>query len=293
MAAKNGAGKVYAIEANPSAAAVARETVKKLGYDDVITILEGFSTDITLPNKDKVDFVVAEIIGSVASEEGAFATIADAHERLVKDPMNANNWIPSRVQTFAAPASYTLHNLFKPPAFDWGKLSGEPVRFNCRDEGLQLLADPLIVEDISFADINANKGGILGGESSWKKDMTFVVDRNRIDENASAFYKEFRNARLSKNESEELARDTSQSFSGIALWPRLLLDGGGTVEVNSRAYPNGGHQKSHWQTVLPIMSDLPVVVKGGDEVCMNINFDITRDVLRPPTYSLDGNVIQK
>ncbi len=151
------------------------------------------------------------------------------------------------------------------------------------------MADPLIVEDISFADIT--NGG--KGEDCWKKEMNFVVDGNRIDENASAFYKEFRNARLSKNESEDLARTTSQSFSGVAFWPRLLLDADGTIEVNSRSYPNGLHQKSHWQTVLPIMSDLPIAVKGGDEVCMNVKFDVTRDVLRPPTYSLDGDVIRK
>jgi len=46
IAAKNGAKHVYAIEASKEAAASARETVRKLGYDDKITILEGFSTDI-------------------------------------------------------------------------------------------------------------------------------------------------------------------------------------------------------------------------------------------------------
>ncbi len=84
LAAKNGAKKVYAVEASPVAAAMARETVKKLGYDDVITVLEDFSTNVVLPDGEKVDFVVAEIVGSVASEEGAYATIVDAHERLVK-----------------------------------------------------------------------------------------------------------------------------------------------------------------------------------------------------------------
>ena len=131
IAAQAGAGKVYAIEANSEAVRSARATVKKLGFEDVIEVLEGFSNEITLP--EKADFAVAEIVGSIASEEGAYATILDAHRRLIKEPLNPSNWIPSRIQTYGSPASYTLHNLFQPPEFDWTKLNGEPVRFNCRD----------------------------------------------------------------------------------------------------------------------------------------------------------------
>ena len=52
-----------------------------------------------------------------------------------------------------------LHNnLFTPLAFDWGKLNGEPVRFNCRDEGLELLSDPVLIEDIDFANPSSSGG---------------------------------------------------------------------------------------------------------------------------------------
>jgi len=283
IAAQAGAGKVYAIEANREAARSARVTVKKLGFGDVIEIVEGFSNEITLP--EKADFAVAEIVGSIASEEGLYATILDAHQRLVKEPSNPSNWIPSRVQTFASPASYALHNLFQPPAFDWTKLNGEPVRFNCRDEGLQLLSDPVLIEDISFANIKPN--------GSIKKEIKFIIDGERIEDNTSSFYEEFRRARLGKGEAEKIAKTTAASLTGIALWPHLILDGEGSIVVNSRAFPNGGHQKSHWQTVLPIMSDLPVPVKAGDEVQVTVNFDISGDVLKPPSYNLDGDVIHK
>lgn len=62
LAAEAGAGKVYAIEANPLAAKLARESVKKSGFSNVITLLEGFSADISLP--EQVDFVLAEIVGN-------------------------------------------------------------------------------------------------------------------------------------------------------------------------------------------------------------------------------------
>lgn len=283
LAAKNGAGKVYAIEASKEAAALARETVAKLGFEDKITVLEGFSTDISLPAGEKADFVIAEIVGSVASEEGAYATILDAHKRLVKNPNEPNSWIPSRIQTYAAPASYSLHNLFLPPAFDWTKLNGEPVRFNCRDEGLQLLSDPVLVEDISFADVEKiNAKG--------KKAITFTVDGERIQNNIKSFNGEFKKGGLPKEQADELAITAGSSVTGIALWPRLMLDD--VVEVNSRHYPDGGHQKSHWQTVLPIMSATPVAVKGGDQVVVDFDLNVPSEVTRPSSYKISGNVVR-
>ncbi|KAL7466894.1 hypothetical protein ACHAXS_007166 [Conticribra weissflogii] len=285
LAAKNGAGKVFAIEASEEAAEAARDTVKKLGYDDKITILEGFSTDISLPDGMKADFCVAEIVGSVASEEGAYATILDAHKRLVKNPNDPKSWIPSRIQTYAAPASYTLHNLFLPPAFDWTKLNGEPVRFNCRDEGLQLLSDPVLVEDISFANVEKDSG------TSTKKEVVFSLSGDRIQKNIKSFNEEFKRGRLPKEEAERLSIATGNSVSGIALWPRLLLDD--SVEVNSRHYPDGGHQKSHWQTVLPIMAATPVTVTAGDQVAVSFDFNVPIDVVKPASYKIDGTVIRR
>ena len=287
VAAKHGAGKVYAIEASKEAAASARTAVQKAGYDDKITILEGFSTDITLPDGIKADFAIAEIVGSVASEEGVIATILDAHERLLKNPNDATSWIPNRIQTFAAPASYSLHNLFKPPAFDWTKLNGEPVRFNCRDEGLQLLSEPVLVEDISFPDMIefGNKGRL----SKEQRRISFTVDGKRIDENVQKFNDEYTRGRVP--DADNLAYVAAHSVSGIALWPRLLLDN--DVQINSRHYPDGAHQRSHWQTVLPIMSPEPVAVNGGDEIIVNFEFDISSEVTTPPSYKISGNVVSK
>ena len=109
-------------------------------------VIEGLSTAITLPEKVqsttdlsvpflhdnhddfstciiwKVDLVLAEIVGSVASEEGIVATIADARLRHVKSPNDPSSFIPARVQTWAAPAAYSPHLLFGPPDFDWTKV---------------------------------------------------------------------------------------------------------------------------------------------------------------------------
>jgi len=284
IAAELGAKQVYAIEANPAVAASARDVIRKAGWTDVITVLEGFSTDITLP--EKADFCIAEICGSVATEEGAYATIRDAHTRFLKEPENAANWIPSRIQTYAAPASYGLHNLFGPPEFDWMKLNGEPVRFNCRDPGLQLLADPVLVEDLSFCSILSKAQDDLMNK---QQDLAFIIDAKRMEQNQPLLYDEFRRGNSSPAESERLASETAHSLSGIALWPRLFL--GDDIMIDSRGYPSGTPQRSHWQTVLPIMSGRPVGgLIGGEKVVVALNFDVPKSVTKSSKYSMDGRV---
>jgi hypothetical protein len=146
---------------------------------------------------------------------------------------------------------------------------------------LQLLSEPVLIEDISFANPNNGK---------WKtRDFTFTIDDERVTKNEQSFREEFKRGRLPKEEVDALARKTSHSFSGIALWPRLLLDT--SIQVNSRHYPEGGQQKSHWQTVLPIMADTPVSVQGGDEIRVTFEFDVSDKVTEPSRYRISGNVV--
>ena len=290
LAAEAGAGKVYAIEGNPASAESARNYVKKAGYEDIITIIEGFSTSVELP--EKVDFVIAEIIGSISSEEGVYATIHDAHARFVKNPTSSSSWIPCRIQTYASPASYTLHNLLGPPEFDWMKLKGEPIRFNCRDRGLCLLSNPVLIEDIDFASIESKD---QDARLSTPKSYTFIVDGTRIEDNYDILYNEFRrDKRNSVSESERLAQETSTSFSGIAMWPRLILSDSenknDSIVVNSRQYGTGEYSKSHWQSVMPIMSSRPIPISCGTKISITTNFNLPLDVTKPPTYSIRGVV---
>ena len=200
--------------------------------------------------------------------------------------------------------SYTLHNLFQPPSFDWSKLNGEPIRFNCRDEGLQLLCtSPQIIEDIEFATIQTTYA------SNKQHQFVFNVDETLIETNKSKLLIELQNNKLRENEALKIALQTSNSFSGLALWPRLILNGNDNGNdndnkdnssystINSRSYPNGDHQKSHWQTVLPIMNDIPIIVNGSTKITMNMNIDlgdlnnINKSSLSSPSYKIDGTVI--
>ena len=299
MAAELGAGRVYAIEASKEIAANARKVIAEQGFADVITVLEGFSTDITLPDNAKADIIVAEIVGSIATEEGAYGTILDAHRRLMKDPTDANNWIPSRIQTWAAPASYTLHSLFTPPEFDWTKIAAEPVRFSCRDYALELLDDPQCVEDICFADIDklaakANGGGGGGGGGTMKKQLSYVASGERIQANEATFVEEYKKGQLSKAQVAELAPKAAHSCTGVAFWPRLMLPGSDDAEqyvIDSRGHPDGNQRRSHWQTVLPIMGAEPAVgIQGGDRIEVSCEFDAPAGVTKAPRYSVVADV---
>lgn len=63
IAARAGAKHVYAIEANPEAAAAARSLVAAEGFANIVTIIEGYSTDVTLP--ERADLLLHEILGEV------------------------------------------------------------------------------------------------------------------------------------------------------------------------------------------------------------------------------------
>ncbi|MFF5079114.1 50S ribosomal protein L11 methyltransferase [Actinoplanes sp. NPDC000266] len=97
VAARAGARHVYAIEASPAAAAAARAAVESSGFADRITVLSGFAADQTLPVRAEV--CVSEILGNIASSEGAIPVLNDCRERLCTPDCA---WIPFRARTMIA-----------------------------------------------------------------------------------------------------------------------------------------------------------------------------------------------
>ena len=215
-AAHAGARTVYAIEVNSTVAQLARQAIEQAGLTDTITVFDGFSTDVTLPSK--VDVIVSEIVGCIASEESVFATIRDAHERFALRPTDPASWIPNRCQTWAAPASWALHYGLGPPAYDWGGIK-RPPRIFCVDNNLQLLAPPALLEDIDFADPHLPTSGAVHAAA-----ITFEVTNERLAGNERAYFQNICREGADKAEAAELAIAVARSFSGVALWPRLVLD---------------------------------------------------------------------
>lgn len=285
LAAKAGAKKVYAVEAVPAAATLARRFVAKAEANgDVrrgqIEIIDGLSTELTLP--EKVDLVLAEVIGTVASEEGAYATIRDAQLRHVKRPTDPSSWIPVKVQTLGAPCSYSVHSLLTPPDFDWTKLEGAPVRLNCRETAVQMLDAPQLVEEIRFYEPLPAIGRVANSpQPQW------TVDGARIAANAAVYAKEIRSDGTA--DMAVVGAGVASGFSGIALWPRLQLDEDGVLFVESRG-PLGESGKSHWTTAIALLAQSPLPVKAGDRVSATLSVELGGAVRTPPRYSLRASV---
>jgi type I protein arginine methyltransferase len=96
-AARAGARHVFAVEQQPEAAGQSRRAVAKAGLADRITVIQGRSTDVALPEPAQV--CISEIVGNIASAEGIIIALADARRRLCTADCV---WIPFRVQTWVA-----------------------------------------------------------------------------------------------------------------------------------------------------------------------------------------------
>ena len=96
-AVKAGASRVYAIEAS-GIAKVARRVFEANGVADKITLIEGYSTQIELP--ERADVLIAEIIGNEPLAERILECTADAVRRFLKPDARL---IPHRLAVFVVP----------------------------------------------------------------------------------------------------------------------------------------------------------------------------------------------
>jgi hypothetical protein len=78
-------------------------------------------------------------------------------------------------------------------------------------------------------------------------------------------------------------------LSGLAMWPTLVCDGSEGTLIVSRGR-NGEAQKSHWQTVLQLMSDEPLAVGAGDSISFDFEAKPEKAVTKATTYKLGGGV---
>lgn len=102
IAAEAGAAHVYAIEANEAVAASAERAVAEAGLSDKISIIVGYSSDVTLPEGAAPDLLIHEILGEFAGAEGVVMAVNDARERHVR-PSALVRSIPARALSLLAP----------------------------------------------------------------------------------------------------------------------------------------------------------------------------------------------
>ena len=285
MAARSGAKKVYAIEASPAVATLARDAVAAAGYTEVVEIIHGFSTEVSLP--EKADLLVAEIVGSVASDEGLYATMHDAQQRHLKRPHDPMSYIPRMVETWCAPASYALHHpALGPAGFDWEAVrrDGPPPRFACSDPTVQPLAQPCLLEQIRFG-----CGEMLPSPGSrLRRRIDFVVSTERMREVEQMIAEELSRVGCPADQRKRISHEVASSVSGIAMWPRLVLgeEDDEALHIESRG-ADGRPRRSHWQVHMPLLCACPQQVTAGDRIRVDSTIDTGGRVNIPVKYALD------
>jgi hypothetical protein len=96
-AARAGASRVYAVEAT-RIGRHARANFEANGFGDRITLVEGWSTRVTLP--ERADVLVSEMIGNEPLAESVIEVFNDARARMLKP---SPRLVPSSVRVFGLP----------------------------------------------------------------------------------------------------------------------------------------------------------------------------------------------
>ena len=92
-----GAKRVYAVEQG-SVIELAEHICQKNGFQERITFIHDWSTNIDLPQK--VDVIISETIGNLGFEEGILGWVMDARERLLSE---RGSIIPGRIEMIIVP----------------------------------------------------------------------------------------------------------------------------------------------------------------------------------------------
>lgn len=81
LACRAGARRVYAVEGGP-VAEIARELSEANGFSDRVVFVDGWSTEVDLP--EPADVLLTETIGNAGFDEGIIAWAQDARKRLLR-----------------------------------------------------------------------------------------------------------------------------------------------------------------------------------------------------------------
>jgi len=180
LACRAGAGRVYAVDEGPILE-TARRAAAANGFGDRVRCVRGMSTRIDLP--EKVDLVVADLVGGFGFETGILDYFRDARERFLRP---GGTLVPEAVTVemapVEAPSLYAEVEFWgsRPAGFDfaaarsatastplWGKLApgdllGPPAELRTL-EFLTAGPDPIAAE----LDLGVRRPGVLHGIGGW------------------------------------------------------------------------------------------------------------------------------
>ncbi|MFE5121007.1 50S ribosomal protein L11 methyltransferase [Streptomyces sp. NPDC056669] len=254
-AARAGARHVWAVEVLPESARIARKNIEKAGFADRITVVEGLSTEIELP--EPVDMCVSEIIGTLAGSEGAGSVLRDARERLVKP---GGVFIPHRSATTAVALDLNSANLGTLPGFP-------PLVFRYVEEVFASVGRPF--------DLRVVLEGLQDNPRARQRSyLSDTVEVEPLEYNGDL--------QPEGVDAVELTFSRAGRFSGLALGVRLWV-------TEDDEPLDSLVQSSNWTPVYAPLSEEGLQVRPGDRFEFDFTTTMSDDGVHPD-YALVGEL---
>jgi protein arginine N-methyltransferase 1 len=255
-AARAGARHVWALEVIPRSAQLARRAVERAGLADRVTVIEGQSTGVELP--EPVDFCVSEIIGTLGGSEGAGAVLRDARERLVRP---GGVFAPHRSTTTAVALDLDRANGGEPVGFPSFTLTYVQQIFTA-------IGRPF---DLRVCLVGLQDNPPLREQAY----LSTVAEVEPLEFNGDL--------RPEGTDHGELAFTRTGRFHGLALGMRLWVAEGDDTPIDSLTQP------SNWMPVFAPLSGAGLPVRPGDRFEFDLTTTISDDGVHPD-YALDGRL---
>jgi protein arginine N-methyltransferase 1 len=245
-AVRAGARHVYAIEAS-GIGKLANAVFKANGLTDRITLIEGWSTQINLP--ERADVLVSEMIGNEPMAENTLEITTDAMKRLIKPEARL---IPNKIRIVGLPVTIPQNELkkhiFMPETIrkwkSWYEIDFSPLVEVARISPHQFFINPFLTRD-------------------WKALSAPVVladiDLKHIKD-------------LTMNNAITVTANTSGELDGILEYFELEICPTEKFSTN----PGKADETNHWLSPVWVLPE-PILLQPGDQFTVTYQYRKTED----------------
>jgi hypothetical protein len=245
-AVRAGAQHVYAVEASGIGKS-AKAIFEANGVADRVTLIEGWSTQIDLP--EQADVLISEIIGHEPLGERVLEITMDASKRLLKP--NAR-LIPHKIRILGLPVTIPQEELMKQTFTaqtlqNWQSWYG--IDFSVLEETFRNTTNVFFINSFSARDWKTISEPLLLAEVDLKNLNDLIIDKTIL-----------------------FTANTSGTLNGLVEYFGLEL--GPTARFST--YPTQVDEANHWDSPVWIFSD-PFSVEPGDKFTVTYQYRKTED----------------
>ncbi|MEW6375360.1 MAG: 50S ribosomal protein L11 methyltransferase, partial [Thermodesulfobacteriota bacterium] len=248
-AARAGARHVYAIEAS-GIWRLAKALFESNGVADRITLLEGWSTQINLP--EQADVLISEMIGNEPLAENVLEITTDAVKRLLKPD---GRLVPNNVKIFGLPvtiptAELMKHTFITETLQNWKSWYG--IDFNPLSDAIRNSPHAFFINSFSARDWKILSEPILLASIDLKNVSQLTID-NTITATTNAL----------------------GQLNGLFEYFELELG----LKTRLSTHPSHVNADNHWRSPVWVFIE-PLSLNTGDQFAVTYRYRVTEDKVR-------------